>query len=85
MEWSEIVSELLKAYHLDSVYERIKNISFGVPSKPTILLTCVSKLLFLDTSYPHTNRSEDLTVPGVKSYIQHILPSSLQIPRSFSR
>ena len=85
MEWSEIASELLKAYHLDGVYERITNISVGVPSQTTVLLSCVSKPLFIDTSYPHTDRFEDITVPYSKSYIQHILPSSLKISRSYSR
>lgn len=86
MEWSEIFFELLKAYHLDSAYESITNTSFGVPSKTAILLSSVSERFhFFDTSYLHTDRFEDTAVSCGQSHVQHIFPSSLQIPRSCSR
>ena len=41
MEWSQFAHELYKAYHFDSIYSSITNVSFGVPSKTTILLSLV--------------------------------------------
>ena len=45
MDWSQFLHELIKAYHFDSIYSSITNLRIGVPSKTTILLSCVRSLL----------------------------------------
>lgn len=41
MDWSQLAHELYKAYHFDSIYSSITNVSIGVPSKTTTLLSFV--------------------------------------------
>ena len=41
MDWNQFVYELYKAYHLDSIYSSITNVSFGVPSRIVIIVSCV--------------------------------------------
>ncbi|KAL8795325.1 MAG: hypothetical protein Q9195_002195 [Heterodermia aff. obscurata] len=46
MEWSQFAHELYKAYHFDSLYSSLTNVSFGVPSKTNVVLSCVRKAIY---------------------------------------
>ena len=47
MDWGHFANEVLKAYHLDGIIDSVTNFSTGVPSKSTLLLSCVRNYLVL--------------------------------------